>query len=124
MIGLGSAIEYLNTVGYDTIQQLELGLFQYAMKRLREIDGITIYGTAPKKAAIISFNIGDVHAHDVGTSFDELGVAIRVGHHCAQPIMTHFGIPATVRVSMSFYNTMAEIDRFIEGVNNTKAFFS
>ena len=124
IIGLGAAISYLNTIGYDTIQELELGLFQYAMKRLREIDGITIYGTAPKKAAIISFNIGDVHAHDVGTSFDELGVAIRVGHHCAQPIMTHFGIPATVRVSMSFYNTMAEIDRFIEGVNNTKAFFS
>ena len=123
IIGLGATVDYLNTIGYDTIHRLERGLFQHAMNALNNIEGVTIYGTAPNKVAIISFNITGVHAHDAGTFFDELGVAVRVGHHCAQPIMTHFGIPATIRVSMSFYNTVEEVDRFIDGVKQTKAFF-
>jgi len=123
IIGLGATVDYLNTIGYDTIHRLERGLFQHAMNALNNIEGVTIYGTALNKVAIISFNITGVHAHDAGTFFDELGVAVRVGHHCAQPIMTHFGIPATIRVSMSFYNTVEEVDRFIDGVKQTKAFF-
>ena len=124
IIGLGEAVSYIQTVGYQAISDQEQALFNYASAKLRDLDGITIYGTHPHKVALISFNIDGVHAHDAGTIFDEMGVAIRVGHHCAQPIMIHYNIPATIRVSMSFYNTIAEIDQFIAGVKKVKEFFS
>jgi cysteine desulfurase/selenocysteine lyase len=123
MIGFGATVDYINDIGYEIIQEREQALFKYVMAQLAQIEGITIYGTSPNKAAIISFNIEGVHAHDAGTVFDELGVAVRVGHHCAQPIMTYFGIPATIRVSMSFYNTESEMDQFIVGVKQVKEFF-
>ncbi|MCP4481619.1 MAG: cysteine desulfurase [bacterium] len=123
IIGLGATIDYLENIGYETITLLEVPLLEYAMSELKQIEGISIYGSAAKRAGIISFNIDGVHAHDAGTIFDDEGVALRVGHHCAQPIMTHFGIPATIRASIGFYNTKEEIDKFIIGVKKIKEFF-
>lgn len=110
VIGLGAAIDYLESVGLDRIEAYEQELLAYAERALRAIPGLRIYGEAPGKAPVISFTIDGVHAHDLATIVDTEGVALRSGHHCAHPLMEFFGVPATARASLSFYNTRAEID--------------
>ena len=113
VIGLGKAIDFMELVGVDNIARHEADLLDYATACLREIPGIRIFGQAPHKAAVISFLVGDAHPYDVGTLLDQLGVAVRTGHHCTQPIMDRYGIPGTVRASFAIYNTKEEVDLFI-----------
>ena len=115
-IALGVAIDYLNKIGLKSIHQHESELLHYATKQLENIAGLKIIGTAKNKASVISFVIEGVHPFDVGTILDKLGIAVRTGHHCNQPLMQRFGIPGTVRASFAFYNTMDEVDAFVEGV--------
>ncbi len=115
-IATGVALDYMNAIGFDTIAAYENELLEYATKKLLEIDGLKIYGTVPEKTAVISFNVGDIHPYDIGTILDKLGIAVRTGHHCAQPIMDYYQIPGTVRASFSFYNTTVEIDALVAGV--------
>tara|TARA_A100001011_G_scaffold21957_1_gene22064 strand:- start:31826 stop:33040 length:1215 start_codon:yes stop_codon:yes gene_type:complete len=117
VIAFGAALDYMNDIGFDSIAKYENELLNYATDALQKIDEIKIYGEASNKTAVISFNIGKIHPYDLGTILDQLGIAVRTGHHCAQPIMDFFQIPGTVRASFSFYNTFDEIDRFIAGVN-------
>ncbi len=119
-IVLGTAVDYLNSVGFDNIQQQELELLEYATKRLLEIEGLKIYGTAKEKTSVVSFNIEGIHPYDIGTIIDKLGIAVRTGHHCAQPIMNFFNIPGTIRASFSFYNTKEEIDVMVEAVKKAQ----
>ena len=112
-IVLATAVDYLNEIGFDNIIAYEHELLEYATERLKELDGIEFYGTTKEKAAVISFNFKGIHPYDVGSIIDKLGVAVRTGHHCAQPIMDYFGIPGTIRASFAFYNTKEEIDRMI-----------
>lgn len=123
-IVLGTAIDYLNEVGFENIQQQELELLNHATEKLLEIQGLKIYGTSDKKTSVISFNIDGIHPYDIGTIIDKLGIAVRTGHHCAQPIMNYFNIPGTVRASFSFYNTKEEIDIFVEAVKKAKMMLS
>jgi cysteine desulfurase/selenocysteine lyase len=123
-IVLGTAVDYLNTVGFDNIQQQELELLDYATKRLLEIEGLKIYGTAKEKTSVVSFNIEGIHPYDIGTIIDKLGIAVRTGHHCAQPIMNFFNIPGTIRASFSFYNTKEEIDVMIEALKKAQMMLS
>ncbi|MEZ7515728.1 aminotransferase class V-fold PLP-dependent enzyme [Flavobacterium frigidarium] len=115
-IVLGTAIDYMNEVGFENIQAQELELLEYGTKRLIEIEGLNIVGTAENKTSVISFNIKGIHPYDIGTIVDKLGIAVRTGHHCAQPIMNHFNIPGTIRASFAFYNTKEEIDAMIEAI--------
>lgn len=119
-IVLGTAVDYMNSVGFDNIQQQELELLEYASKRLLEIEGLKIYGTAKEKTSVVSFNIEGIHPYDIGTIIDKLGIAVRTGHHCAQPIMNFFNIPGTIRASFSFYNTKEEIDVMVEAVKKAQ----
>ena len=119
-IVLGTAVDYMNSVGFENIQQQELELLEYATKRLLEIEGLKIYGTAKEKTSVVSFNIEGIHPYDVGTIIDKLGIAVRTGHHCAQPIMNFFDIPGTIRASFSFYNTKEEIDVMVEAVKKAQ----
>ena len=119
-IVLGTAVDYMNSVGFDNIQQQELELLDYATKRLLEIEGLKIYGTAKEKTSVISFNIEGIHPYDIGTIVDKLGIAVRTGHHCAQPVMNFFDIPGTIRASFSFYNTKEEIDLMVEAVKKAQ----
>ena len=112
-IAFGVAIDYMNSVGLDEIAAYEQELLEYGTKKLKEIDGVTIYGTS-NKTSVISFNVGEIHPYDIGSILDKLGVAVRTGHHCTQPIMDFYQIPGTVRASFAFYNTKEEIDIFIE----------
>lgn len=122
-IGFGAAIDYLNDIGMENIAGQEHELLAYATERLSDIDGLQIIGTAAKKAAVLSFVFDDIHAHDVGTILDKQGVAVRTGHHCAQPTMRRFDVPATARASISFYNNKSDIDGFIEALKTVKDFF-
>ncbi|MGD2004770.1 MAG: cysteine desulfurase [Flavobacteriaceae bacterium] len=115
-IAFGAALDYMNNVGYDNIAAYEDELLSYATTQLKAIEGVQIYGEAPRKTAVISFNIQGLHPYDVGTILDQLGIAVRTGHHCAQPIMDYYKIPGTIRASFAFYNTFEEIDRLVEGV--------
>lgn len=119
-IAFGIALDYLNKIGFDNIATYENELLSYATKKLLEIDGLKIYGTSSKKTAVISFNIEGIHAYDIGSIIDKLGIAVRTGHHCAQPIMDHYQIPGTIRASFSFYNTKEEIDIFVKAVVRAK----
>jgi cysteine desulfurase/selenocysteine lyase len=119
-VGLAAAIRYLQDVGMDRIAAYEHELLVYATQRLQEIPGLRIVGTAPEKAAVVSFVIQGIHPHDIGTILDTEGVAIRTGHHCAMPVMNFFRIPATARASMAFYNTFEEIDRLVAGLEHTR----
>ena len=110
VIAFGTAIDYMNNIGFDTIGSYENELLTYATKKLLQIEGLKIYGTSKNKTAVISFNIGEIHPYDIGSIIDKLGIAVRTGHHCAQPIMDFYKIPGTVRASFSFYNTFEEID--------------
>ncbi|WP_456378724.1 aminotransferase class V-fold PLP-dependent enzyme [Lutibacter sp.] len=120
VIAFGVAIDYLNNVGFNNIAQYENELLQYATKKLVQIEGLKIYGTTKHKTAVISFNIGNIHPFDIGTIIDKLGIAVRTGHHCAQPIMDFYNIPGTIRASFSFYNTFEEIDILYEALLRTK----
>lgn len=117
VLGLGAAIDFMLSVGVETIGRHEMDLHDYAVERMRDIEGMRFIGTAPHKAAVISFLIGDAHPYDVGTLLDKLGVAVRTGHHCTQPIMDRYGIPGTVRASFAVYNTRADVDAFINALN-------
>lgn len=119
-IGLGAAIEYVNAIGFDAIREHEHKLLVEATAALEAIDGVRIVGTAKEKVAIISFVIEGVHPHDTGSIFDSCGVAIRAGHHCAQPLMTRFGLPATARAAFSIYNTSEDVARLVEAVHRVK----
>jgi cysteine desulfurase/selenocysteine lyase len=115
-IGFGAAIEYLNAIGLEEIAAYEHELLIHATQGLKQIEGLKIYGDIPEKTAVVSFNIGQLHPYDVGTLLDQMGIAVRTGQHCAQPIMDFYGIPGTVRASFAFYNTKEEIDVMIKGV--------
>ncbi len=123
-IVLGAAIDYMNAIGFDAIAKYEKELLDYGTKRLLEIEGLTIYGTSKNKTSVISFNIDGIHPYDIGTIIDKLGIAVRTGHHCAQPIMNYYNIPGTIRASFAFYNTKEEIDIFIEAVKKAKMMLS
>jgi cysteine desulfurase/selenocysteine lyase len=114
--GLGAALTYVQSVGLDAINAHEHEVLAYATERMRAIPGVRLIGTAREKAAVLSFTVKDIHPHDVGTILDREGVAIRAGHHCAQPVMQHFGVPATVRASFGMYNTMEEVDVLVAAV--------
>ena len=123
-IGMGAAIDYMNAIGIDKLAQHEHDLLVTATAKLEALDGIRIIGTAKEKASVLSFMIEGVHPHDVGTIFDQQGVAIRTGHHCAQPVMQFFGIPATARASFAFYNTMEEIDALVGSIQKVQELFA
>ena len=114
-IAFGVAVEYMNSIGFDAISNYEQELLEYGTQELLKISGVKIYGTA-NKTAVISFNVADIHPYDIGSILDKLGIAVRTGHHCAQPIMEFYKIPGTVRVSFAFYNTKEEIDLFIKSL--------
>lgn len=123
-IAFGAALDYMNAIGFEQIQAYEHELLEYGTEKLQQIEGVKIYGMAPEKTAVISFNFEGIHPYDVGTIIDKLGIAVRTGHHCAQPIMDFYGIPGTIRASFSFYNTKEEIDIFIEAVKRAKTMLS
>jgi cysteine desulfurase / selenocysteine lyase len=123
-IVLGTAIDYMNAIGFDDIAAYEHELLLYGTKRLQEIEGLKIFGTSENKASVISFNIEGIHPYDIGTIIDKLGIAVRTGHHCAQPIMNFFNIPGTIRASFAFYNTKEEIDIFVEAVKKAQMMLS
>ena len=123
-IAFGAALDYMNGIGFENIAAYEHELLEYATEKLLEIEGLRIYGTSKEKTAVISFNIGELHPYDIGTIIDKLGVAVRTGHHCAQPVMDYYKIPGTVRASFAFYNTKEEIDIFIEAVKRAKNMLS
>lgn len=113
VIGLGEAIAFMQEVGLGTLAAHEDDLLRYATERLRQLPGVRIYGTAPEKTSVLSFLVGEAHPYDVGTLLDQLGIAVRTGHHCTQPIMDRYGIPGTVRASFAVYNTREEVDAFV-----------
>ena len=123
-IVLGTAIDYLNEIGFENIAQYEHELLEYATGKLLQIEGLKIFGTAREKTSVISFNIDGIHPYDIGTIIDKLGIAVRTGHHCAQPIMDFYKIPGTIRASFAFYNTKEEIDLMIEAVKKAKMMLS
>jgi cysteine desulfurase/selenocysteine lyase len=123
-IGLGAAIDYIENLGMENIASYEHDLLEYATERVSAIPGIRIIGTAAEKSGVISFLIGDVHPHDIGTILDQEGIAIRAGHHCAQPVMKRFGVPATARASFAMYNTREEVDRLVQGIEKVQEVFA
>ena len=124
VIGLGAAIDYVSDIGMDCIDTYEHGLLEYGMECLSSIGGVQIIGTASEKSAILSFVMDGIHPHDIGTILDTEGIAIRTGHHCAQPLMDRFGVPATARASLAFYNTREEIDVLVKGIDRVLEVFS
>ncbi|WP_053971011.1 aminotransferase class V-fold PLP-dependent enzyme [Mangrovimonas sp. ST2L15] len=123
-IAFGAAVDYLNQIGLENIEAYEHELLVYATEKLLEIEGLKIYGTSKHKTSVISFNLEGIHPYDVGTILDKMGIAVRTGHHCAQPIMDYFKIPGTVRASFAFYNTKDEIDLLVSGVKKAKMMLS
>lgn len=123
-IAFGAAIDYLNQIGFEAIEKHENELLSYATKKLLEIEGLKIYGTGPAKTSVVSFNIEGIHPYDIGTIVDKLGIAVRTGHHCAQPIMDFYKIPGTVRASFAFYNTLEEVDVLVHAVKKAKMMLS
>ena len=123
-VGFGAAVDYLNNLGMDNIAAYEADLLAYATEKLSAIEGMRIVGTAANKAGVISFMLGDIHPNDVGTIIDHYGVAIRTGHHCAMPAIKYFGLPATARVSLGIYNTIAEVDVLVEALLKAQKMFA
>lgn len=123
-IAFGAAINYMNSIGFDNIASYEHDLLEYATNKLNNIDGLKIYGTSKNKTSVISFNLEGIHPYDVGAILDKMGVAVRTGHHCAQPIMDYYKIPGTVRASFAFYNTKKEIDIFVEALKKAQMMLS
>ncbi len=124
VIAFGVALDYMNSLGFENIRKYEDKLLKYATEKLKEIDGLIIYGDVKNKTSVISFNISGIHSYDIGSILDKYGVAVRTGQHCAQPIMDHFDIPGTVRVSLSFINTFEEIDILQEAIIKAKSMLS
>ena len=124
VIASGIAIDYINNIGLKTILKYEEELLKYATEKLLEIDGIKIYGNTDNKTSVISFNLGNIHHYDIGSIIDNEGIAVRTGHHCAQPIMDYYKIPGTIRLSLSFYNTKEEIDSLISAIILAKKMLS
>ena len=124
VIAFGVALDYMNNLGLDRIRKYEDELLEYATSKLKEIDDLIIYGDVKNKTSVISFNISGIHSYDIGSILDKFGVAVRTGQHCTQPIMDHFNIPGTVRVSLSFINTFEEIDILFEAVSKAKSMLS
>ena len=122
-IGLGAAVDYLSAIGMDAIARHELGLLNYASEQMARLPDVRIIGTAEHKAAVLSFVVDGVHPHDIGTLLNEEGIAVRTGHHCAQPVMQRFKLPATSRASFAFYNSMAEVDALIAGIRTVQKVF-
>ena len=120
---LANALDYVQGIGMDSIAGYEKELCKYAIDRLNEIPGMRIIGNATHRSAVISFMVGNIHPSDMGTLLDRLGIAVRTGHHCAEPLMDRFGIPGTVRASFSFYNTRQEIDVLVAGIERVKQMF-
>ncbi|MBT0606966.1 aminotransferase class V-fold PLP-dependent enzyme [Aequorivita echinoideorum] len=123
-IAFGAAIDYLNEVGFQNIEKHENELLAYATSELLKIEGLKIYGTGPDKTSVVSFNIEGIHPYDIGTIVDKMGIAVRTGHHCAQPIMDFYKIPGTVRASFAFYNTIEEVDILVNAVKKAKMMLS
>jgi cysteine desulfurase/selenocysteine lyase len=123
-IALGTAIEYMQQLGLENIRQYETELLDYATAQLSQIEGLKIYGTAANKSSVISFLLDGIHPYDVGVILDNMGIAIRTGHHCAQPVMDHFGIPGTCRATFAFYNTKEEVDALVAGIIKAKKMLS
>jgi cysteine desulfurase/selenocysteine lyase len=123
-IGLGAAIDYLNALGMDRIAAHEQALLHYATAQLNALPGLRLVGTAQDKAAVLSFTLDGIHPHDVGTLLSQQGIAVRTGHHCAQPVMTRFKLPATTRASFAFYNSMAEVDALVAGIRSVQKVFA
>jgi cysteine desulfurase / selenocysteine lyase len=123
VIGLGAALNYVNGIGLQRIAAHEHELLVYATERLSAIPGLRLIGTAQEKAGVLSFVFDTIHPHDIGTILDQEGIAIRTGHHCAQPLMERFGIPATARASLALYNTREEIDALVKGLEKVKEVF-
>ena len=123
-IGLGAAVDYLSALGMDAIARHEHALLQYATGQLNALPGLRLIGTARKKAAVLSFTLDGIHPHDVGTLLNQDGIAVRTGHHCAQPVMARFKVPATTRASFAFYNSMAEVDALIAGIRSVQKVFA
>ena len=125
--GLAKAIEYIDAIGFDAIQQHEQELTRYCMEQLQTIEGMKIYGPTDNvqcpKDAVVSFNVGNIHHLDMGTLLDRLGIAVRTGHHCAQPLMDRLGISGTVRASFALYNTKEEIDTLVAGIRRVSQMF-
>jgi len=121
--GLATALDYLSALGMDNIQRHEQDLTRYATQQLETIDGMRIFGHSTDKDAVISFLVGDIHHLDLGTLLDRLGIAVRTGHHCAQPLMARLGISGTVRASFGLYNTREEVDALVAGVRRVAAMF-
>jgi cysteine desulfurase/selenocysteine lyase len=124
IVGLGAAVDYVNGIGLDAISSYEADLLEYATAAISQLSGVRIIGTAPHKASVISFVVDGAHPHDVGTILDREGIAVRTGHHCAQPVMDRFHIAATTRASLTFYNTRAEVDALAAGIRKVQEFFS
>ena len=122
-VGLGAAVDYLTAIGLDRIAAHEQDLLDYGTERLSEIPGLTLVGTARDRAGVLSFVMDEIHPHDIGTILDREGVAIRTGHHCAQPVMTRYGLPATARASLGLYNTRADLDALVEGLGKVREVF-
>ena len=120
-ITFGAALDYMHGVGFEAISDYEHELLFYGTEQLRTIDGLKIFGEAKEKTAVISFNVGEIHPYDIGTILDKLGIAVRTGHHCAQPVMDYYKIPGTVRASFAFYNTKAEIDSMVAALKKAVA---
>ena len=120
-IAFGAALDYMNTIGFEGIQNYENELLQYATEKLIQIEGLRIYGDNINKTAVISFNVDSIHPYDIGTILDKMGIAVRTGHHCAQPIMDFYKIPGTIRASFTFYNTKDEVDTFVNGLKRAVA---
>jgi cysteine desulfurase/selenocysteine lyase len=123
-IGLGAAIEYLTRIGLDNVAAHEHDLLVYATEQITRLPGVRVIGTAKEKAAVLSFVLDGIHPHDVGTILDQEGIAVRTGHHCAQPVMQFFGIPATTRASFALYNTEAEADALVRGLTKVQEMFA
>ena len=123
-IGLGAAVDYLTRIGMENIASYEHALLTYATEAIGQVPGVRLIGTAREKAGVISFLLEGIHPHDVGTVLDQEGIAVRTGHHCAQPVMERFGVPATVRASLAFYNTKQEINTLAAGLEHVKAMFA
>jgi cysteine desulfurase/selenocysteine lyase len=124
VIGLGAAIDYANAIGFDAIAAHEHELLRYASEQLARVPGLRLIGTAREKAAVVSFVLEGVHPHDVGTILDQNGIAVRTGHHCAQPVMERFGVPATVRASFALYNRKADVDALVRGLDQVRKVFA
>ena len=123
-IGLAKAIEFIENITIEEIEKHEMALLNYATEKINSIDGVEIVGNAEEKASVISFVMGDIHPHDIGTIMDNLGIAIRAGHHCTQPIMDFYNIPATARASFAIYNTEEDVDKLVEGIQKVKEVFT